>query len=169
MVNSEFIKVYESYRDLVEKRLRDFSIPEFTYSDENKVYENILCLRKQRTQLMKLSLSIRTFKEKLRKPVATYRFLKDKKIQENVQQLSGLKTKEERQAVINALVNSEDFTWDDLMDGVEELLQQIHLAISELQKAFDEYEFLYNLSRLNSMGYLLKQAEHKLNDVVGKD
>ena len=158
---------YDSLESAISSFISNMDIPDFTSESEDKVFTNIGILHDIHKKLSKYSLQIRELKRRISREVSSQESLKDSVVLENSELFAKLKTKDERDAAIRSLYRkqisgSEDFL--ELNSLLDKLLQDVNIALTECQKSFDSYELIYNFSKLNSMGYLLSQAHHKLVD-----
>ena len=161
---------YEAYKILennASSALSKFELPEFSTEGEGVVFNNIALIQRQRKKLIKIAMQIRSLQRLISDKVYEQKLLRDNIVNEHAPKLIGFKTKEERESAINSRtlvsVSLED-NYIELEKLLDKLLLDINIAITECQKEFDSYELVYNFSRLNSMGYLLAQANHKLSN-----
>lgn len=156
-----------------QKTFREIVLPEVQVLSEYEVYSEILKLRNSRNKCIKVIIELRRLKSDIRDNVKEYKAKKDELLSNffssDEDPLKGLKTKEERDVVINNKINQSGLVdWADRSLQLDETISIGNTVIAELQKIFEEFELIYNISRLESFGHTLAQANSKLNDVLEK-
>lgn len=170
------LEQFDAIRAGVQMFLNSLVLPESTTTDEEDIYKNVEKIRKQRNQLLKYQIKLRQIKRQVQLLVDEQEDKDAVLIQslfKSSDNLKGLKTKDERDYAIRAFINAsrKDDTQDfkQVMQTVDSVLGDVILAVSELQKCFEEYQLIFNFHKQASMGYLIREAHSKLNDVVSRD
>ena len=170
-VNQAWVN-FETIRPVIEDYIEKVNLPSLSVEDEGHVFEKIKNIRDIRNQLVKYSLALRFIKRFTRRSAQIQEENRQKEIAMildlNQEKFKSLKTKDERDAVLASLLKPLPFDWKQADADVEETLLSVNILIQELQRAFQEYELIYNFQKTVSMGYLLSQASSKLNDVIQK-
>lgn len=172
---SIYIDKFKVAEDEATKQLGQLHLPSSSATDEDEIYTNVELIRKERNELLRTQLTLRNLQriftkasedQKDEDSVAVERLFRE------TDNLKGLKTKDERDMLIRHFVlKSRDSGTPDferILERVNSVLGDVILAVSELQHCFDEYQLIYNFSRQASMGYLIAESRHKLNDVVSR-
>ena len=167
------LEQFKVLKNAVRKDLSSIELPDSSSDDEATIFENVKTIRKHRNILLKHQLKLRSIQREFKAHLEEQKTEDAKNIQSlfvSSENLKGLKTKDERDMVIRAFIfksrKPDEPDFKQIYEEVTSVLEDTILAVSELQKAFDEYQLIFNFSRQAAMGYLLSEAHHKLNDVV---
>lgn len=171
MITGEVFKLFDIKEGKVERFLSEMVYPEVDSISEEEIYRVLIDMRKIRNKLIKFQLELRKFKLHFSKVQDQNDLCKANVISKLLEDpgFLKLKTKEERDMLIyKNLVLQPDFnkSLDEYQLRLSTLSSSLVLAVSEFDKIFNEFELIYNIGKLNSYGYLISQANSKLNSLV---